>query len=431
LRRTSVLATLLLMAVLLTGLTPVELPSSEDPADWEAALEMAGLTAGPPASGPWVRLRLADAGWLLQVRDRDGALHEVQVDAPTSSEQREDLLWLAVSLLHPSKTAPPPEPKPEVRRSPPPITLDRDPEPEPEPVPEPLTPPPPPPPPEPEPEPVAEVVEPEPEPEPVAEVVEPEPEPVAEVVEPEPEPVAEVVEPEPEPEPPLPEPEPEPEPVVATVRISPHELWPAERPRMFGTIALGIDGVIGASPTASLSLDLGVDLAGWLRLGGSAAVVGPSVLLYPDDATLMYGGDLVPLAAWVTPTPNRRMLWIGAGVGVRFFEYGGSNGTGDATTAWLRQLADDIGASTGAWSWTGSTDPGMDTALLIRVEVQGAIRLAEWMALAPWLQLQTNILSQKDVAVGRPDLLFPLAIRGGVAVVLMRHVGPGLPPAGR
>ena len=441
------------VAVLLAGATPVELPPTEDPADWEAALAMGGLAAGPVGEGAWVRLEPAADGWTLRVRDRGGALHEVPVPEPGSEQEREDIVWLAVSLLHPAGVdapdepapaptpAPPPPPKPDPEPTPVQVALRRSPEPEPEP--EVLAPPPPPPSvvaaPSVDPEPVVELeVAPEPEvevaPEPEIEVA---PEPEADVApEPEAGPEPPPVE-EPGPEPPMFVPEGEPEPEPEELRIRPQavavavEPWAAGRPRWFTTVGLGTDFVIGGSPTASLHLDLGFDVQGFFRLGVSGAVTSPSALLWPEGASFMYGGDFFPLVAWLSPTPKRRVLWLGAGVGVRIYQYlepGGTSGTlANDLEGWVDEMLDDAGVDGSTVSLGPASSPGEDVSFSLRLEIQGAVRLSEWAALAPWFQVQLVALDQQDEAPGRPDVLFPLTFRGGVCFVMMRHVGRGLP----
>ena len=462
----------LLAVLVLAGSTPVELPTTEDPADWEAALAMGGLVVGPVAGEAWVRLEPAADLWLLRVQDRGGALHEVRVAPPATEQEREDIVWLAVSLLHPSGVDGPeatpaprarvPEREPVVEREP------AAPTPTPEPVvvvsaPEPT----------PAPEPLVVVSEPELERpaapiEPAVVVSEPEtaaPEVVADVSAPgapaevaeEPvdaaeEPARSLAQPDDEvPEAAAPdfEPEASPEPegddvlfvvpapeVAAGAEVAARQApWAAARPRWFTTVGLGTDGVIGGTPGASLHLDLGFDVRGFFRLGVSGAVTSPSALLWPDGAAVMYGGDFFPLMAWLSPTQVKRRLWIGAGLGMRVFTYAEPSGSSGTLASQIEDLVDEAldgaGLEGSSVSWEQGGDPGQDVSFAVRLEVQGAVRLSEWAALAPWFQLQVVALDEDFPASGRPHVLFPLTFRGGISFVMMRHVGRGLPAVPR
>ncbi|MFH1467195.1 MAG: hypothetical protein ABIO70_22615, partial [Pseudomonadota bacterium] len=79
---------------------PVSLPPGEDPTVWGAVLERAGLGLAAP-EGAGVRLEVAGDGWSLWVRDTTGVERRVQVPVPTDEAAREDLAWLAASLLRP------------------------------------------------------------------------------------------------------------------------------------------------------------------------------------------------------------------------------------------------------------------------------------------------------------------------------------------
>lgn len=447
--------TALVVAVLLSGVTPVELPPTEDPADWEAALAMGGLVAGQAVGGAWVRVEAADDCWTLEVMDRGGALHEVRVRAPASEQEREDIVWLAVSLLHPAgvegaSPAASPVVSPMPARSPEP-SLPSSPSPEPSPSPEELTeepepqlvalePPPPRPPAERAPESEVEAA-PEPEVEAGSEPeVEAAGEPEVEAAE---EPEVEAAEepifvPTPEPEGPVfvPEGDRPPEPVVARADASPAVApWGAERPRWFTTVGLGTDAVIGGTPAESFHLDLGFDVEGFFRLGVSGAVTSPSVLLWHEGATFMYGGDFFPLVAWLSPTPSKRILWLGAGVGMRIYRYvepGEDSGSlASEIEDFLDEMLEGSGAEGSSVSFGSASGPGTDVGFALRLEIQGAVRLSEWAALAPWFQLQLVALDPDDQPPGRPDVLFPLTFRGGICFVMMRHVGRGLPATPR
>jgi len=203
-------AGLLTLLALSTGrpalAVPFLLPEGESAGQWRSALALGGgLDPGEAraAGAPWVELQrtaLPDR-WRLRVRDHQGTLHELEVPVPSTERQRQELVALAASLLHPMSSGgggfwdgvaaaeePPPLPPP-LPTEPPPLPT--------EPPPLPVEPPPLPVEPPPLPEPEAPVVEPE---EPVVE-------PEAPVVEPEVPVAAEGLQPtadSPQPEPPLP-----------------------------------------------------------------------------------------------------------------------------------------------------------------------------------------------------------------------------------
>ncbi len=155
---------LLLLVATARGAVPVQLPPGESPAAWSEALALAGLIVGGPSAGANVAIRDAGSTWLLSVRDAHGQTHEVSVSPARSAAAREDIGWLAASLLEsvsvPSgsppaappaapPTAPPVKPPPAVVRTPkpPPVAapaVAEVPEPPPpalEPAPEPVAPP--------------------------------------------------------------------------------------------------------------------------------------------------------------------------------------------------------------------------------------------------------------------------------------------------
>jgi hypothetical protein len=418
----------LLFAWVMLGLVPVELPPGEDELAWEGALAMGGLAVGTPVGVEWVRLRSVDDAWLLQVQDRSGGVHEVTVAPPTSEQEREDIVWLVVSLLHPaggandpaamdlSDSAEPAAPPPRVRLAKPdPRPPASDPPPAPEPEPEPES--------EPEPEPAAEM-EPEPEPEPEREpVVGVEPdgeEPLADLAE------SGAVDPEPAP---TPESAPEPAAVaVGTATDAPVDErqipWKGRRLRAFLAVGLGGSVDHATSGTLELRLQTGFDLPpGRLRIGVSSSLLGIADVTGAADEGVMvtgapttqsaFGADLLG-EAWASPV-HKRWLWIGGGVGVRWFSYN--------TSAW-RDISDLVGEAVQDRSGID------DAALALRLEVQGSLLLAEWLALAPYLQLEADLFLQDDgKAAGRPAAwergVFNLRL--GITFVAMRHIGRGLP----
>lgn len=87
---------------------PFLLPEGEPSSHWQAALAIGGGVALEPhaprvTGSPWVELqRTAQPDrWRLRVRDHQGTLHELEVPQPVSEGQREELVVLAASLLHP------------------------------------------------------------------------------------------------------------------------------------------------------------------------------------------------------------------------------------------------------------------------------------------------------------------------------------------
>ncbi len=87
---------------------PFLLPEGEPASRWQSALALAGasdLDPGEPRvhGQPWVELQRTASSerWRLRVRDHLGGLHEIEVRPPTLERQREELVVLAASLLHP------------------------------------------------------------------------------------------------------------------------------------------------------------------------------------------------------------------------------------------------------------------------------------------------------------------------------------------
>lgn len=80
--------------------TPLTLPPTEATEDWAAAVALVGFELAPPGDGPWVVLIAAVPEWQLLVQDSAGAVHRVSSPPPRSEVEREELLFLATSLLH-------------------------------------------------------------------------------------------------------------------------------------------------------------------------------------------------------------------------------------------------------------------------------------------------------------------------------------------
>ena len=112
---------------LLLGLAhavPLDLPATEDPAVWADTASLAGFELGPAGGATWARIEPSTGEWVLLVQDTSGAIRTVSVPPPTTSAQREDLVFLASSLLEPLDA-----PAPETRKPRPPAPPEPDPEP--------------------------------------------------------------------------------------------------------------------------------------------------------------------------------------------------------------------------------------------------------------------------------------------------------------
>ena len=90
---------LLLLVAVARGAVPVQLPPGESASAWSEALALAGLTVGSPSAGANVTIRESGSTWVLSVRDAHGQIHEVPVSPARSAAAREDIGWLAASLL--------------------------------------------------------------------------------------------------------------------------------------------------------------------------------------------------------------------------------------------------------------------------------------------------------------------------------------------
>ena len=101
-------ALLMLCAPGVAAAVPFLLPDGEPRSQWQSALVLGGDLALDPselrvAGSPWVELQCTARPdrWRLRVRDHQGTLHEVEVPLPATEPQREELVVLASSLLHP------------------------------------------------------------------------------------------------------------------------------------------------------------------------------------------------------------------------------------------------------------------------------------------------------------------------------------------
>lgn len=76
------------------------LPAGADPAIWRAAAAITGFVVGEDGDPPRVRLERGPAGWVVVAVDASGAERRTVVPAPVSAQDREDVLWVAASLVH-------------------------------------------------------------------------------------------------------------------------------------------------------------------------------------------------------------------------------------------------------------------------------------------------------------------------------------------
>lgn len=142
------LALLLLLLTTFSSLAgvPVQLPPGESAADWAEPLSLAGLQPGAPGTGPYVQIRDEGGKWTIRVRDEAGQLHDVPVERPDSAAEREEIAFVASSLVKPmapAKPAPAPPPTPAPAPAvvkPKPVAPQPKPEPPPQPQPEPVAP---------------------------------------------------------------------------------------------------------------------------------------------------------------------------------------------------------------------------------------------------------------------------------------------------
>ena len=75
------------------------LPSGEPPSAWTTPARLAGFSLAPPAQAADVLCVADPQGWMIRVEGLDGSVRTERVAAPSDSRAREDLAWLASSLL--------------------------------------------------------------------------------------------------------------------------------------------------------------------------------------------------------------------------------------------------------------------------------------------------------------------------------------------
>ena len=91
---------------------PFQLPPGEDVGDWEGPLALGGMAPGVADQAPAVLLRASPDRWVLEVRRSRDQRVEIQVDPARSEAAREDLVWLALSLLQGSASPSQPDAAP-------------------------------------------------------------------------------------------------------------------------------------------------------------------------------------------------------------------------------------------------------------------------------------------------------------------------------
>lgn len=91
------LLALVLLGTAARAATPVQLPPGEPVEPWRAPLALAGLT---PGSGrPGVEILVSGDRWVIIAWDASGVARAAELSRPNSASAREDLAWLAASLL--------------------------------------------------------------------------------------------------------------------------------------------------------------------------------------------------------------------------------------------------------------------------------------------------------------------------------------------
>jgi hypothetical protein len=95
---------ILLLPYLAAAAVPVALPPTESPRDWAPILALGGMELARAGTVPTVRLEVTPKGWRIVVHDDAGGVLALDVAAPRSNDEREDVVWLAKSLLHPARS---------------------------------------------------------------------------------------------------------------------------------------------------------------------------------------------------------------------------------------------------------------------------------------------------------------------------------------
>jgi hypothetical protein len=115
-RRSLVPLLLLLLPGAASAQAVIELPPGEDPAQWQAALQLGrqllpelelGQAVGP---GPSVRILSGEEGWLLDVRTAQGVAEPITMATPDGEAARLELLLVCVDAMGGHQAAPSDQP---------------------------------------------------------------------------------------------------------------------------------------------------------------------------------------------------------------------------------------------------------------------------------------------------------------------------------
>lgn len=254
---------------------PVQLPATEDPSAWVRPLALAGLVVSDVHAGAYVEFLDEGTRWRLRAHDRGGAVREATVPAPTSTHAREDVAWLAASLIQPEDASPRTLPAGPANLPPAPVSL-------PPPPPVRVTPPPP-----------------RPSAPPVVAQVPTLPPPVEVPVAP----VVDVIPAAPVPPPVVPAPEP----IEGLPRRTVHSAFEV-------AAGGGVAWRPGLSPTPDAWLRTGVRFEQHYTVGVELGASLPAAIEAIDDTHTETGADLL-VGAWLVG-PRRVPLSVGGGAGV-------------------------------------------------------------------------------------------------------------------
>lgn len=265
---------MLVLAGLALAAVPVRLPAGEQVEGWVRPLALAGLAVGSPGSGAWVELLDEGSRWRIRAHARDGVVREATLPEPRDDAGREDVAWLALSLLEPVVSTAPRLPTPSL--PPPPAA------PPPSPV-----------------RPTRVAASPEPVPDPIPAAPAPPPAPLV-----------------PEPEEPLPEPA-----VAAPVPPpTPTLPAPATGPALYGALGTGVGWRPGHSPTSSTWLSGELGLSRDVRVGLLAAFDAPATILEAGEGRQVSAADAVLFVAAQSRGRLAVHADLGGGVSERWFD---------------------------------------------------------------------------------------------------------------
>ena len=204
---------------------------------------------------------------------------------------------------------------------------------------------------------------------------------------------------------------------MATAALTPTtERWPAALPRPYVGFGLGLDVPATSTPTLDVRLDGGLDVRGRVRFGLVLATRSPTVPYADGDAELMTGGNVLATVGF--DAGRNRPVWLTMGLGGHWFDLHGS----DARRT-ISVLGISVGMGTGPFREGAG---GIATSFGVEVP----FRVTEWLALQPYFLVEAGSYDPDDLR-GHVDVFVPVAVRFGVKLTTMRHIGAGLPPGGR